>query len=286
MTLALEDPPVTAPQRPAGGRRRRRPPMGLVLACGWLLAVAVAVFVPHLLAAEDPLAGVPALKLEPPSAEHWLGTDAVGRDLYTRVVHGTGLTMRTAVLAVAMGVLFGSALGLLAGLAGGAVDIVVMRVVDVLFAVPGILLSLALITVLGVGTAAVAFAVSLGSIAGIARVLRSEVLKVRTSPYIEAAQVSGNRPLRLTLRHVLPNAVTPLLALAALELAAAILSVSALGFLGYGAQPPAPEWGAMVAAGRDSLRTAWWLTTFPGLAIVATVLAANRLSLLVGRRPR
>ncbi|WP_198932163.1 ABC transporter permease [Pseudonocardia sp. Ae717_Ps2] len=162
----------------------------------------------------------------------------MGRDLYTRVVHGTGLTMRTAVLAVAMGVLFGSALGLLAGLAGGAVDIVVMRVVDVLFAVPGILLSLALITVLGVGTAAVAFAVSLGSIAGIARVLRSEVLKVRTSPYIEAAQVSGNRPLRLTLRHVLPNAVTPLLALAALELAAAILSVSALGFLGYGAQPP------------------------------------------------
>lgn len=286
MTLALEDPPVKTPQRPTGGRRLGRPPIGLVLACGWLLAVAVAVFVPHLIAAGDPLAGVPALKLEPPSAEHWLGTDAVGRDLYTRVVHGTGLTMRTAVLAVAMGVLFGSTLGLLAGLAGGAVDIVVMRVVDVLFAVPGILLSLALITVLGVGTAAVAFAVSLGSIAGIARVLRSEVLKVRTSPYIEAAQVSGNRPLRLTLRHVLPNAVTPLLALAALELAAAILSVSALGFLGYGAQPPAPEWGAMVAAGRDALRTAWWLTTFPGLAIVATVLAANRLSLLVGRRPR
>lgn len=286
MTLALEDPPVKTPQRPTGGRRLRRPPIGLVLACGWLLAVAVAVFVPHLIAAGDPLAGVPALKLEPPSAEHWLGTDAVGRDLYTRVVHGTGLTMRTAVLAVAMGVLFGSTLGLLAGLAGGAVDIVVMRMVDVLFAVPGILLSLALITVLGVGTAAVAFAVSLGSIAGIARVLRSEVLKVRTSPYIEAAQVSGNRPLRLTLRHVLPNAVTPLLALAALELAAAILSVSALGFLGYGAQPPAPEWGAMVAAGRDALRTAWWLTTFPGLAIVATVLAANRLSLLVGRRPR
>ncbi|SDH42481.1 ABC transporter permease [Pseudonocardia oroxyli] len=285
MTVALAKAPVEAPSG-TGPRRRRGPRIGLALAAVWLLVVALAVFVPHLLAPGDPLAGVPALKLQPPSAHHWWGTDEVGRDLYTRVVHGAGLTMSTAVLAVAMGVLLGSALGLLAGLAGGIVDVVVMRVVDVLFAVPGILLSLALITVLGAGTAAVAFAVSVGSIAGIARVLRSEVLKVRTSPYVEAAQVSGNRPLRLTLRHVLPNAVTPLLALAALELAAAILSVSALGFLGYGAQPPAPEWGAMVASGRDSLRTAWWLTTVPGLAIVATVLAANRVSLLGGRRLR
>ncbi|GAA4973600.1 ABC transporter permease [Pseudonocardia tropica] len=280
MTLTIARPPTGTGARPLGRRRRRRPPVGLLLAVAWMLVVVLAVLLPQLLASGDPLAGVPALKLDAPSAQHWLGTDAVGRDLYTRVVHGTGSTMRTAVLAVALGVAFGSLLGLAAGLAGGIVDVVVMRVVDVLFAVPAILLSLALITVLGAGTASVAFAVSVGSVAGIARILRSEVLKVTTSPYVEAALVSGNRPLRLTLRHVLPNAMTPLFALAALELAVAILSVSALGFLGYGTRPPAPEWGAMVAAGRDSLQTAWWLTTFPGLAIVATVLATNRLSLL------
>lgn len=266
---------------PVSDRRRipavlRRPLV--VASLLWLLVVVIAAVWPALLAPGDPLGGTPAENLQPPSWGHWFGTDQLGRDLYTRVVHGTALTVSAAAIAVAVGVVGGSILGLVSGFVGGRVDAVIMRVADVLLAIPGLLLSLALITALGFGTVNVAIAVGIASVASVARVLRSEVLRVRTAPYVEAARASGNGWTAVLLRHVLPNSVAPVVVLAVLEFGTAILAVSALSFLGYGAPPPAPEWGALVSGGRDYLRTAWWLTALPGVTIAVTVLAANRLS--------
>jgi peptide/nickel transport system permease protein len=254
----------------------RRP--GLVLALLWSLAVVVAAFAPSLLAPGDPLVGVPADKLQPPSAAHWFGTDQLGRDLYTRVVHGTQLTLRAALVAVLVGLVVGALVGLVAGFVGGLVDDVAMRVVDVLLSIPALLLSLALITVLGFGSVNVAIAVGIANVAAVSRIMRSEVLRVRTSGFVEASQAGGSRWWTVLFGHVLPNSVGPVVVLAALELGGAVLAVSSLSFLGYGEPPPAPEWGALVAGGRDFLRTSWWLTTLPGLVIVATVLAAGRIS--------
>lgn len=261
----------------------------LVFSVLWIAAVLLAAAAPGLFHTQDPLGGVPADKLQGPSAGHWFGTDQLGRDLFARVLHGTGLTLGSALLAVAIGLIAGSVLGLLAGFIGSWVDTVVMRIADVLLAIPSLLLSLALITVLGFGTVNVAIAVGLASIATVSRIMRSEVIRVRQSVYVEAAQVSGNRWYRTLFVHVLPNSAGPVLVLAALEFGTAILAVSALSFLGYGAQPPTPEWGSLVSTGRDFLRNAWWLTTAPGLVIAITVLAANRLSRTLdgeGRRSR
>jgi peptide/nickel transport system permease protein len=159
-------------------------------------------------------------------------------------------------------------------------------VVDVLLAIPSLLLSLMIIIALGFGITNVAFAVGAAFVATSARVMRGEVLKIRQSPYIEAARAGGARGRRILWRHVLPNSAEPVLVLAALEFGEAILYVSSLSFLGFGVQPPAPEWGSLVADGRDYLDTAWWLTTMPGLTIVATVLAANRISRALGQVSR
>ncbi|CAM4347909.1 ABC transporter permease [Nocardia ninae] len=251
---------------------------GLVaaLAVGWALF-------PSLFAGGDPLTGVPAHKFRGPSAEHWFGTDNLGRDLYTRMVHGAGLSLTATLAAVGIALIAGSVLGLLSGAAGGIVDTVVMRVVDVLLSIPALLLSLALVTALGFGTRNVAIAVGVSLVANFARVMRSEVLRVRHAVYVEAAHASGVRWYTVLLRHVLPNSYQPVLALAAVEFGMAVLSVSALSFLGYGAKPPTPEWGSLISEGRNYLATAWWMTTLPGLVIIAVVVAAQRLGRAVGR---
>ncbi|WP_144713584.1 ABC transporter permease [Curtobacterium pusillum] len=250
----------------------------LTVAVVWLALVVLAALVPALLTQHDPLAAEPAVKLTAPDAAHWFGTDQLGRDLYARVVHGTALTLQAAILAILIGLVGGSLVGLVAGFVGGVVDTVLMRVADVLLAIPSLLLSLTIVTVLGFGTVNVAVAVGVASIATIARIMRSEVVRVRTALYVEAAAANGNRWWRVLLVHVLPNAAGPVLVLAALEFGTAILAVSSLSFLGYGAQPPAPEWGSLVATGRDSIATSWWLTTIPGLVIAVTVLAGNRVA--------
>jgi peptide/nickel transport system permease protein len=254
----------------------RRP--GLLAAVAVLLLVAAWAVAPHAFTVQDPLGGLPAERLQGPSGAHWFGTDHLGRDVYARVVHGASLTLRTTALAVAVGLVLGSLLGLLAGFLRGWVDDVIGRLVDVLLAIPSILLSLAIITALGFGPVKVAIAVGIGSVATFARVMRAEVLRVSTSVYVEAARASGLRWPAVLGRHVLPNSSGPVFALVALDFGTAVLAVSALSFLGYGAPPPAPEWGALVSGGRDYLATAWWLTTLPGLVIVAVVLAANRVS--------
>ncbi|MBB1158025.1 ABC transporter permease [Amycolatopsis dendrobii] len=254
----------------------RRP--GLVLSGLVLAAVLIAAFAPTLFTSQDPLTGIPSERLQGPSLSHLFGTDETGRDGYARVVHGAGLSLRATVLAVLVAFAAGSALGLLAGFRGGWLDSVVMRIVDVLQAVPSILLSLALVTALGFGTTNVAIAVGVAHLASFARLMRAEVLRVRSGVFVEAARASGVRWGGVLGRHVLPNALGPVLVLATVTVGIAVLEVSALSFLGFGATPPTPEWGALVASGRNFLATAWWMTTFPGLTVAAVVLAANRVS--------
>lgn len=262
-------------------RLRIRP--GLVLA--WLvIAVVIAwAVVPWLFTGQDPLAGVPAEKLQAPSAAHLFGTDAIGRDLFTRVVHGAVHSLSGAFVAVTVGLVAGTLLGVVAGSLGGIVDAVVMRLVDVLLAIPGLLLALSIIILLGFGTVNAAIAVGVGSIAAFARLSRSEVVRVRQADYVEAAFGSGARLHGVLFRHVLPNSLTAVVGLAALQFGTAILAISTLGFLGYGAPPPTPEWGLLIAEGRNYVATSWWLTVLPGLVVVVVVLAANRISHALGR---
>src|SRR5690606_35372185 len=216
-------------------------------------------FAPQVLAPGDPAVGEPARALQPPGAGGLFGTDYLGRDVYTRVVHGAVLSLQATLIAVTVALVVGGLIGVVAGFVRGWVDEMLMRVVDVLLAVPAVLLSLALITALGYGTVEVANAVGVASVASFARVMRPETLRVRQSVYVEAARSVGTRWYATLLRHVLPNAAGPVLVLAILEFGLAILAVSSLSFLGYGAPPPAPEWGSLVAEGRNYMAVAWWL---------------------------
>lgn len=280
----VQDAPASAPRRRGPGLRSR--PWGLYLA---VVVVALAVLwalIPGVFAPGDPLTGTPADKLLPPSAAHWFGTDTLGRDLFGRVVHGAVHSLSGALIAVTVGLALGTLLGAVAGALGGVVDDILMRVVDVLLAIPGLLLSLSVIILLGFGTVNAAIAVGLGSVAAFARLMRSEVARVRRSEYVEAAYGSGGTFFTVLRRHVLPNSLTPIVALAALQFGTAILAISTLGFLGYGAPPPTPEWGLLIAEGRNYTATAWWLTALPGLVVVAVVLSANRISHRIGRNSR
>ncbi|MFF4344336.1 ABC transporter permease [Kitasatospora sp. NPDC001540] len=251
---------------------------GALTAAGYLLLVLAAAVAPGLFTDRDPLAARPADRLLPPGSGHPFGTDELGRDLFARVVHGTALSLEAAAIACAIALVLGTALGLLSGALGGRVDELLMRATDVLLAIPSLLLSLALVTALGFGTVKAAVAVGVTSVAGFARIMRAQVLRVRAAPYVEAARAAGSRWPAVLLGHVLPNAWGPVRGFAALQFATSLLSVSSLGFLGYGAAPPAPEWGSLVAAGQNWFASAWWLSTLPGLTVAATVLAVNRLA--------
>ncbi|WOF22913.1 ABC transporter permease [Microbacterium betulae] len=257
---------------------------GLVLAVAVLATVVAWAFLPSLFAPADPLLGVGADKLLPPGAGHLFGTDQLGRDLFSRVVHGASLSLAGAVTAVATAIVVGSALGLLAGYLGGWVDDAIMRLTDVFLAVPNILMSMAIITIMGRGATAVALAVGLAGIGGIARTMRSEVLKVKVADYVEASRAGGARWWEIAAHHVLPNARGPIVVLIAIEFGQALLAIAGLSFLGYGEPPPAPEWGALVSGGRDYLATSWWLVTLPGLVIVAVVLSTDQVSRVIQAR--
>ncbi|MBA2945598.1 ABC transporter permease [Streptomyces himalayensis] len=254
----------------------RRP--GLLASVLVVVLVVLASFWPGLFTSRDPLKGVSSQNFRSPSSEHWFGTDELGRDLFSRVVHGAQLSLKATLIAVAVAFVVGGLLGLVAGFVGRWVDDVLMRFVDVLLSIPALFLSLALVTALGYGTVKVAVAVGIASVAGFARVARSEVLRVRQAVFVEASRSCGARWYSVLGRHVLPNAAGPVVVLATLELGTAILAVSALSFLGYGAPPPAPEWGTLISDGRNYLGNAWWLTALPGLVIAATVLATNRIA--------
>jgi peptide/nickel transport system permease protein len=283
MTSALSPAPVTA--RAALPRASRRPSLGLpdIAAILLLALLAIAVLTPSLLAPGDPLGAAEGQALDAPSTAHWLGTDYLGRDLYTRIVHGARTSLSASAVAVAVGLAGGLALGIVSGYLGGWADAAVSRLIDVLLSVPGLLLSMVIIVALGFGAINAAIAVGISSIASFARVTRAEVLTVRTSSYVEAAQHQGSSRRRTLIRHILPNAVGPVASLIPLQFGGSIVWISSLSFLGFGAVPPHPEWGLLVAEGRQYLLSAPWLLLAPGAVIVTTVLAASHLQGVLGR---
>ncbi|MDR6198200.1 peptide/nickel transport system permease protein [Microbacterium sp. SORGH_AS428] len=240
----------------------------------------VAIVWPGLLAPGDPLAIAPAEALRPPSPSHLFGTDESGRDLYTRVVHGAAASAGVGAAATAIGVGVGLVLGFTAGLGPRWLDAALSRIIEVLFALPTLVMALLLVAVAGPGTTASVVAIGLATTPGYARMLRTQVRQVARSGYVEYARLEQAGAARIFLRHVAPNALWPLVSVATLGVGQAIVWVSALSFLGLGALPPSPEWGAMLNAGRVYIASAWWLTVFPGLAIVATAAVLTA----VGRR--
>lgn len=274
---ALADTPVDsgAPDRPwqNAGRRFLAQP-GAVIGSAVLLAwIAVAILAP-LVAPYDPAALIGRAR-QAPSAEHWLGTDMLGRDLLSRVIYGGRISISLGLIAVALGGVPGVLLGLLAGYFGGWVDTVISRFVDALLAFPSILLALVVIASLGPSIQNMMIAVGIATLPDYARLVRGSVLSIKTQPYVEAARLVGNNHARTMLRHILINANAPIVVLATLQVGSAILIGAGLSFLGLGAQPPTPEWGLMSAEGRQMLQKAWWISTFPGLAILSVVIACN-----------
>ena len=227
------------------------------------------------LAARDPIRTAAREALQPPGARFLLGSDQFGRDVGSRVVYGARVSLLVGVISVSIAVALGAPLGLVSGYYGGRLDALIMRVMDVLLAFPGILLALAIVSVLSPGLGNVMIAVGLSAVPGYARVVRATVLAAREHLYVEAARALGGRDGGILVRDILPNVVAPLIVTATLGLGGAILSAAALSFLGLGSQPPQPEWGRMLSEGRDYLREAWWISTFPGLGILLTVLAMN-----------
>ncbi|MEO6201202.1 MAG: ABC transporter permease [Cryobacterium sp.] len=256
------------------------------LAAALALFLVVAALAPQLVAPGNPLAIDPLSAFQSPSAGHLFGTDESGRDIYTRVIHGAGNSLLIGVLATAIGLGFGVVLGTMAGMLGRVVDFSVNRVLEVLFAFPGLLLALLVIVIYGPGVATATLAVGLSTAPGYARIIRSQLVSVRSSPFVEAATVQGLTPWRILTRHILPNTLAPLVVLATLGIGQAIVWATALSYLGLGAQPPAAEWGAMLSAGRTYITSAWWMSFFPGLFIVLTAVSATALGRAIERRMR
>jgi peptide/nickel transport system permease protein len=254
-------------------RRHRGATLGGVL----LAALVLVALVGPLVTPYPPLKPSPADAMEPPSLAHPLGTDEIGRDTLSRIVAGAGLSLQVGLVASAVSVALGTTLGLVAGYRGGWTEAAIMRAVDVMLAMPGMLFAITIVAALGPSLVNVMLAVGLAGVPRFTRLIRGCVLSAKQNVYVDAARALGCGGARIVVRHILPNVVAPALVLATLNVGAAILTAASLSFLGLGAQPPTPEWGLMLVKGRDYLRTAWWLSTFPGLAIMTTVLAVNML---------
>lgn len=213
--------------------------------------------------------------LSGPSAAHWFGADSVGRDIFSRVIYGARYSLTVGFISVGVGLMIGVPIGLISGYRGGWLDAVVMRVVDILFSFPTILLALIVVTIFGTGLFKAMVAIGIAQMPIYARLTRAMVLKVRTLEFVEASRAVGGSDLRILWRHVLPNAVAPIIVESTLQLASAILSAAYLGFLGLGAEPGTPEWGTMLSEGRNFLAAAPHVTIYPGVTIIVVVLALN-----------
>ena len=218
-----------------------------------------------------------ANRLKGPSAEHWLGTDEFGRDIFARLVHGARVSLKVGIIAVGISIILGGILGALAGFYGGRIDNIIMRIMDVFLAVPSILLAIAIVSALGPSIINLMVAISISSVPRYARIVRASVLSIRDQEFVEAARAIGANNARIIFRHIIPNSLAPVIVQGTLGVASAILSTAGLSFIGLGIQPPAPEWGSMLSGGRQYLRYAWWVTTFPGVAIMITILSLNLL---------
>ncbi|KAA1177044.1 ABC transporter permease [Rhizobium tropici] len=253
---------------------------GLTLSAIFLLLVAIATFWPQVLTAANPIAADPLQAQLPPSTQHWFGTDHLGRDVFSRVVYGARYSILIGVSAVAIAAIVGTFLGLLSGLARGPVDEAISRFLDVISSFPDLLLALVLISFTGPGTINLIFALGLASVPRFARVVRAQTFVIAKSGYVEQARTFGLRRSVLVARHILPHALAQVPILATIGLGTTIIQAAGLSFLGMGPQPPAPEWGAMLAEARNYLRVAWWIGVWPGLAITLTVISIS----VLGRR--
>ena len=268
---------------PVAARPRRHPSFRAVFGLAVLLVMGGSAVLAPQLAPWDPARQMLVKRLRPPMwqerglREHPLGTDHLGRDILSRILYGGRISLGVGLIAVTLSALIGVTLGLLAGFFGGRADALIMRIVDVFLAIPYILLAMGVVFALGPSLLNVILVMGATRWVQFARIVRADVLSIREREFVVGARARGNRALRLLLRHVLPNALTPIIVVATLELAFMIIYESALSFLGLGVQPPTPTWGWMLSDGRNYVATAWWLATFPGLAIMLTVLAINLL---------
>ena len=218
-----------------------------------------------------------AERLQTPSAKHWFGTDSYGRDVFARIIHGSRLSLSLSIFAMLAAVAIGSIIGAIAGYYGGRVDDVLMRLMDILLAIPPMLMSISIVAALGHSMVNLMIALSLAYIPVFARVIRSSILTVKGQEFIEAAKACGTSNARIILRHIIPNAIGPIIVQATLAMGSTILIISSLSFMGMGIQPPQPEWGTMLYEGRDLIRTSPYLVIFPGIAIALAVLSLNLL---------
>lgn len=243
---------------------------GSVLAVLVLLSLFAPYFAPY-----DPIQ-ISMEGRKSPNVDHIFGTDRLGRDILSRIIYGTKYSLSIGLMSVSIGLIFGTTMGVLSAYYGGLVDTIIMRFIDALLAFPGILLALVVIAVLGPGLFNVMLAVGISTVPEYARLARGKVLSVMQLEYIEAIHSIGGSNIRVILKHILPNISAPITILATLQVGNAILVGSGLSFLGMGAQPPTPEWGLMTAEGRSFMSQAWWISTFPGIAILITVISINQ----------
>lgn len=228
-----------------------------------------------LIATHSPTATSLVNRLQPASSTHLLGTDELGRDLFSRMLYGGRISLNIGIISVLIGVLIGVPIGAVSGYYGGKLDIITQRFIDIMIAFPGILLAIVVVTVLGVGVQNVMIATGIASVPIYARLVRGSVLSIKEQSYVTAARAAGLRDTTIIFKHVLPNCLGPLIVQSTFQIATSILWAAGLGFLGLGAQAPTPEWGAILSNGRDYIRTAHHLTTYPGLAILLMVLGFN-----------
>ncbi|MBO8142570.1 MAG: ABC transporter permease [Firmicutes bacterium] len=255
-------------------RRLRRNQLAVVGAIIVVALVLTAVFAPWI-APYDPAEQNFDALLEPPSRDHWFGTDDLGRDVFSRVIYGTRYALLIGVAVVAIESILGALLGFASGYFGGKVDAYISRLIDIMLAIPTLVLALAIAGALGGGISNMILAIGVSGWTEFARLVRGEVLAIRNSTYIEAAKAVGLSDWRIILRHVAPNTVAPFIVYTTLYIPTAILWAASLSFLGLGAQPPTPEWGALIADGRGYLSFAWWIAVMPGVAIMVTVMGFN-----------
>jgi peptide/nickel transport system permease protein len=264
---------TSSPWRTIGRRlyANRMSMVGLFLI---LFMIAMALLAP-LIAPADPIDMTLDDQFQAPSRAHLLGTDDFGRDILSRIIYGSRLSLKVGLISVSISLVFGALVGLVSGYFGGWIDIVIQRFIEIMLAFPELILALAIMAILGPSLRNAMIAIGIASIPVYTRVTRGEVLSLREKEYVEAARASGASHARLIFRHILPNTMSPLMVIATLGIAGAILTASGLSFIGLGAQPPSPEWGAMLASGREYLRHQWWIATFPGIFIALTVLGFN-----------
>lgn len=263
---------VAVPERALGrALRRTSARVGLAIAVVFLLLTVAAPWI----APYDPYDQDLSSALSPPSADHWFGADQYGRDVLSRVMYGTRTALVAIVVADGLALVVGGSLGLVAGFIGGAADAVVMRLVDVLLAFPYLLLALIIVAALGPSLTNSIIAIGIIYTPQYARLMRGQVLAVQNADFVWAARSVGAGRLRVMLRHVLPNSLSPVLVMATLQAGSVVVETAGLSFLGLGAQPPSPDWGALLADGHSYFLTAWWIATFPGLAIFLVVVGFN-----------